>query len=109
MKPKCLKIIIIIIIIIIAIENVNDIAVEKRNIQNAIYDYFAKNNGTVGGESDDLKQQYGELSTRQLKHELCNLKIQNDPIINEQYGMSQNSFDQKILRNRLKSEIMTQR
>ena len=30
-------------------------------------------------ESDDLKQQYGELSKRQLKHELRNLKIQNDP------------------------------
>ena len=26
-----------------------------------------------------MKQQYGELSKRQLKHELCNLKIQNDP------------------------------
>ena len=60
-------------------ENVNDIGVEIRNIQNAIYDYFAENNGTVGGESDDLKQQYGELSKRQLRYELRNLKSQNDP------------------------------
>ena len=60
-------------------ENVNDIGVEIRNIQNAIYDYFAENNGTVGGESDDLKQQYGKLSKRQLKYELRNLKSQNDP------------------------------
>ena len=60
-------------------ENANDIGVEIRNIQNAIYDYFAQNNGTVGGESDDLKQQYGKLSKRQLKYELRNLKSQNDP------------------------------
>ena len=60
-------------------ENVNDIGVEIRNIQNVIYDYFAENNGTVGGESDDLKQQYGQLSKRQLKYKLRDLKSQNDP------------------------------
>ena len=60
-------------------KTVNDIGVEIRNIQNAIYDYFAENNGTVGGETDDLKEQYGELSKRQLKCELRNLKSQNDP------------------------------
>ena len=60
-------------------ENVNDIVVEIRNIQNVIYDYFAENNGTVGGESDNLKQQYGQLSKRQLKYKLRDLKSQNDP------------------------------
>ena len=60
-------------------KTVNDIGVEIRNIQNAIYDYFEENNGTVGGETDDLKEQYGELSKRQLKCELRNLKSQNDP------------------------------
>ena len=30
-------------------------------------------------------------------------------IMKEQYGMSQNSYDQNIRRNRLKSEITTQR
>ena len=60
-------------------EKVNDIGVEIRNIQNAIYDYFAENNATVGGESDELKQRYGKLSKRQLKYGLCNLKNQNDP------------------------------
>ena len=90
-------------------ENVNDIGVEIRNIQNAIYDYFAENNGTVGGESDDLKQQYGELSKRQLKYELRNLKSQNDP--NNKRAIR---YVSKLIRsiypkNRLKSEITTQR
>ena len=43
-------------------KNVN--GVEIRKIQKAIYDYFAENNGTVGGKSDNLKQQYEQLSKR---------------------------------------------
>ena len=46
-------------------ENANDVGVEIKNIQNAIYDYYTENNGTVGGESGDLKQQCRGLSKRQ--------------------------------------------
>jgi hypothetical protein len=58
---------------------IEDINKEIKNIQNTLYDYFADNYGTVGGESDDLKQHYGDLSKRQLKKELRNLKNQNNP------------------------------
>ena len=93
---------IIIIIIITVIIIIIIINIRNKNTQNAIYDYFAENNGTVGGQSDDLKQQYGQLSKCQLK--FCKM-IQRTK---EQYGISQNSYNQNILRNRLKSEITTQ-
>lgn len=58
---------------------IEDINLEIRNMQNIIYDYFAGTVGTIGGETDDLKQRYNELSKRQLKYELRNLKNQNNP------------------------------
>jgi hypothetical protein len=57
------------------IEDVNTVI---KNVQNTIYDYFANNYGTVGGESACLKQRYDKLSKRQLKKELRNLKNENN-------------------------------
>ena len=95
-------------------ENINDIEIEIRNIQNIIYNYFVVNNGTVGGESTDLQQQYGKFSKRQLKYELRNLKNQNDPnndrairyvskLIRSKY--SKKAFDEKDHNSEVKEKF----